>query len=208
MDDQQKEKRRRGYSKFLSYILRHHPQEIGITLDKAGFVDVDKLLKKSAEHKRAKGLTREILDEVVATNNKKRFEYSEDGKRIRARQGHSVPVELGNDPVEPPECLYHGTPTKFVEQIKQAGLLKMSRHAVHLSPDFDTADNVGRRRGKPVIIKVRAKVMHDDGHQFFLTGNGVWYTDHVPKEYLVWPDQRDYWSLGEVRYPAPDLRNS
>jgi len=206
MDDRQREKRLRGYSKFLSYVLRHHPGEVHLVLDKAGYADVDDLLTKAWAHKKAKGLTRELLEEVVATNNKKRFEFDETGTKIRARQGHSIPVDLGDEPVEPPECLYHGTPVKFVEQIKQAGLLKMSRHAVHLSPDFDTADNVGRRRGKPVIIKIRAKVMHEDGHQFFLTANGVWYTEHVPKEYLVWPEQQDYWSLGEMRYPTPDLR--
>lgn len=206
MDEQQREKRLKGYSKFLSYVLRHHPQEIGLTLDKAGYADVEQLLKKSRDHRRARGLDRGILDEVVATNNKKRFEFSDDGTKIRARQGHSVQVELGDEPVEPPECLYHGTPTKFAEQIKEAGLLKMNRHAVHLSPDFATAENVGQRRGKPVIIKIRARAMHDDGFAFFLTANGVWYTDHVPKEYLVWPEQRDYWSLGELRYPTPDLR--
>lgn len=200
MDDQQKAKRLRNHSKFLSYILRHRPDEIGLTLDRAGYASVEQLLKKSRGHKRAKGLTREVLHEAVANNNKKRFELSEDGMMIRARQGHSVQVELGDEPVAPPECLYHGTPTKFVEQIKQAGLLKMNRHAVHLSPDFDTAMNVGLRRGKPVIIKIRAKVMHDDGHQFFLTANGVWYTDHVPTDYLVWPEDRRYWSLGEQRY--------
>jgi putative RNA 2'-phosphotransferase len=186
------EKRLKGYSKFLSYVLRHNPGQIGLELDKNGWADVKKLLRHCEEVKRARGLNREIMDEVVATNNKKRFEYSKDGTKIRARQGHSVEVDLGNKPTEPPETLYHGTPTKFVEPIKSGGLLKMNRHAVHLSKDYATALDVGKRRGKPVIIKVKAKKMHDDGHQFYLTANGVWYTEHVPTDFLVWPDDPRY----------------
>jgi len=196
-----REKQLRGYSKFLSYILRHNPGEVGLKLDKGGYAVVEQLLKKSRDHKRAKGLDREILDEVVATNNKKRFEFDETGTKIRARQGHSVQVELGDEPTEPPELLYHGTPTKFVAAIKSGGLLKMSRHAVHLSKDYETAYDVGRRRGKPVIIQVRARQMHEDGFKFYLTGNGVWYTDHVPTDYLLWPGDRGY-----SHYPKPDLR--
>ena len=192
MEDQKREKRLRGYSKFLSYILRHNPGEVGLKLDKGGYAVVEQLLKKSRDHKRAKGLNRELLDEIVATNNKKRFEFDETGTKIRARQGHSVPVELGDEPTEPPEILYHGTPTKFVDAIKSGGLLKMSRHAVHLSKDYATAIDVARRRGKPVIIKVKAKAMHDEGYKFYLTGNGVWYTDHVPTHYLVWPEDPRY----------------
>ena len=114
------------------------------------------------------------------------------GTKIRARQGHSVSVELGDEPREPPEHLYHGTVGKFTESIRSAGLLKMNRHAVHLSPDRATADNVGSRRGKPVILVVRAKQMHEDGHKFYQTANGVWYTDHVPTDYLIWPGQRGH----------------
>jgi len=200
------EKQLKNYSKFMSLVLRHDPGKIGIKLDDAGWTDVDKLLKNAAEHKRIRGLTREILQTVVETNNKKRFELSEDGLRIRARQGHSVQVELGDEEREPPECLYHGTPTKFVIPIKSGGLIKMSRHAVHLSPDYETAINVGSRRGKPVIIKVKALVMHQDGFKFHLTGNGVWYTDHVPKEYLLWPEERHYNDIGKSIYPVLDMR--
>jgi putative RNA 2'-phosphotransferase len=187
-----REKKLKGYSKFLSYVLRHNPGQIGLELDKNGWADVKKLLRHCEEVKRARGLNREIMDEVVATNNKKRFEYSEDGTKIRARQGHSVQVDLGDEPTEPPEILFHGTPTKFVAAIRSGGLLKMSRHAVHLSKDYATAVDVGRRRGKPVIIKVKAKKMHDDGHKFYLTANGVWYTDHVPTDFLVWPEDPRY----------------
>lgn len=184
------EKQLTRYSKFLSLVLRHDPGKIGIKLDDAGWTDVDTLLKKAQGHKRGENLTRESLETVIATNNKKRFELSEDGRRIRARQGHSVEVELGDEQQEPPEFLYHGTVGKFETAIRSGGLLKMNRHAVHLSSDRATADNVGSRRGKPVILMVRAKQMHDDGHKFFLTGNGVWYTDHVPTDYLVWPGHR------------------
>jgi putative RNA 2'-phosphotransferase len=187
-----REKQLKGYSKFLSYVLRHNPGQIGLELDKNGWANVEELLHRCQVVGRAKGLNREIMDEVVATNNKKRFEYSEDGKKIRARQGHSVQVDLGDEPTEPPEILFHGTPTKSVEAIKSGGLLKMSRHAVHLSKDHATAYDVGRRRGKPVIIQVQARKMHGDGYKFYLTANGVWYTDHVPTDYLKWPGERGY----------------
>jgi len=193
-------------SKFLSLVLRHDPGKIGIELDEAGWTEVAALLRQAKTRGRAGGLTREILQQVVDTNDKKRFEFSDDGLRIRARQGHSVQVDLGDDPCEPPECLYHGTPEKFVVAIRSAGLLKMSRHAVHLSPDYETATKVGSRRGKPVIIKVRALDMHADGHEFRRTGNDVWYTDHVPKEYLLWPEERGYAGIGKFVMPTPDLR--
>jgi len=191
-----REKKTKEYSKFLSLVLRHDPAKIGLELDEAGWADVKTLLKNAGVHKRARGLSREIMDEVVATNNKKRFEYSKDGTKIRARQGHSVQVALGDAPAEPPACLYHGTPTKFVVPIKSGGLLKMARHAVH----------VGQRRGKPVIVKVEAKKMHDDGFKFYLTENDVWYTDHVPTDYLLWPEDRHYNTIGEAVSSAPDFR--
>ena len=193
-------------SKFLSLVLRHNPGKIGIELDEAGWVPVEDLLVAIRERGRGVRLERDKLQQVVDTNDKKRFEFSEDGLRIRARQGHSVQVELGDEAQEPPECLYHGTPEKFVEAIRSAGLLKMNRHAVHLSSDYETATKVGSRRGRPVIIKVRARELHADGHEFRLTGNGVWYTDHVPKEYLLWPEERGYSRIGKFIMPAPDLR--
>jgi len=195
------EKQLKTYSKFLSSVLRHNPGKIGITLDNAGWTDVAPLLERARQQKRLEGLTREVLQQVVDTNDKKRFEFSEDGTRIRARQGHSVQVDLGDEKREPPECLYHGTPRKFVDAIRSGGLLKMSRHAVHLSPDYETATKVGSRRGKPVIIKIRARQMHEDGYDFYVTGNDVWYTDHVPKEYLLWPEDRQYNSIGYPIYP-------
>jgi len=189
-------------SKFLSLVLRHDPGRIGLELDQAGWVGVDDLLEGIKRNRRGVSMDREKLRRVVETNDKGRFEFSDDGTRIRARQGHSVHVELGDEPREPPECLYHGTPEKFVTAIRSGGLLKMSRHAVHLSPDYETATKVGARRGRAVVIKVRARRMHEDGHEFRLTGNGVWYTDHVPPDYLVWPEERAYFSLGKKIYPS------
>ena len=125
-----------------------------------------------------------MLDEVVATNPKRRFAVADDGTRIRANQGHSVDVELGYDEVAPPEVLFHGTVARSVGAIRTKGLLKMSRHHVHLSVDEATATAVGGRRGRPVILRVRAGDMHRAGHVFYVSDNGVWLTDHVPPEYV------------------------
>jgi putative RNA 2'-phosphotransferase len=172
-------------SKFLSLVLRHDPGTIGITLDPNGWVPVDELL--SAAARKGKSITREQLDEVVATNDKKRFAFSEDGTRIRASQGHSVEVDLALDPVEPPEHLFHGTATRSVESIRAEGLVRQSRQHVHLSPDEETAIRVGQRHGKPVVLIVRSGQMHRDGHAFYRSDNGVWLTASVPPEYLEIP---------------------
>jgi len=124
---------------------------------------------------------------VVATNDKRRFSFSDDGLRIRANQGHSVEVDLKLQARQPPELLYHGTVARFVESIRGQGLVRGSRLHVHLSPDEETARRVGRRRGRPVILVVEAGRMHRDGHPFFLSANGVWLTDAVPPEYLRFP---------------------
>jgi putative RNA 2'-phosphotransferase len=168
------------YSKFLSLVLRHRPQILGLTLDHAGWVDVGELLAAS-EHK-GKSLTREILLDVVENNDKKRFEIV-DG-RIRARQGHSLPVSLELDPVTPPETLFHGTATRYLSAIQRDGLKKRRRHHVHLSPDVETARRVGMRHGKPVILQIDAATMYQDGHIFYLSGNGVWLTERVPWRYI------------------------
>lgn len=162
-------------SKFLSYVLRHRPDSIGITLDENGWVDVEVLLAAAQRH--GKRLSRQLLERVVAENDKKRFAFSEDGRRIRASQGHSVSVDLALEPIEPPEFLYHGTVEPFLESIREKGLVRGSRHHVHLSPDEATARKVGSRRGKPVILVVQAGRMHEAGHQFFRSANGVWLTE-------------------------------
>ena len=124
------------------------------------------------------------LEEIVATSDKRRFELSDDGKRIRATQGHSVPVDLGYEDREPPELLYHGTAERNLGSILAQGLRSGQRHAVHLSTDVKTAIAVGQRYGKPVVLVVQAGRMHLDGHRFQCSSNGVWLTEHVPVEYL------------------------
>lgn len=169
-------------SKFLSYVLRHRPDSIGITLDPEGWVEVDTLLEACATNGRA--ISRAQLEEVVATNNKKRFAFNEDGTRIRASQGHSVDVDLAYEPATPPEILYHGTVDRFLDSIREQGLIRGSRHHVHLSHEIGTAQNVGSRRGRPVVLRVRAGDMHRKGIPFFCSANGVWLTEHVPPEHI------------------------
>jgi putative RNA 2'-phosphotransferase len=125
------------------------------------------------------------LERVVAENDKQRFEFSEDGLRIRARQGHSTEVELGYEPATPPDVLYHGTATRHLDSILQHGLVKGRRHHVHMSTNKETMIQVGMRHGKPVLLSIDAKRMLADGHTFYVTGNHVWLTDHVPPEYLT-----------------------
>jgi len=173
-------------SKRLSYILRHHPESVGLVLDGEGWVDVDRIL--DALKRGGRALTRGELEEVVRKNDKKRFSFSEDGRRIRANQGHSVGVDLGLEPVEPPDLLYHGTVGGFLDSIRREGLKKRSRQHVHLSPDVETALKVGGRRGRPVVLVVEARRMHTGGHRFYISANGVWLTDAVPPEYLRFPD--------------------
>ncbi|WP_247236407.1 RNA 2'-phosphotransferase [Telluribacter sp. SYSU D00476] len=169
-------------SKFLSLVLRHRPDKIGISLDENGWTDVQELIRKAG----AAGvqLSPDVLQEVVETNNKKRFAFNERGDMIRANQGHSVSVELGYQAKQPPEILYHGTALRVVDSIKVQGLIKQKRHHVHLSPDVDTAVSVGRRHGKPFVYTVQAGQMYRDGYTFYQSANGVWLTEEVPPRYL------------------------
>jgi len=169
-------------SKFLSLVLRHQPETLGITLDENGWTDVPTLLGALALRQMA--LSPEQLRHVVDTNNKQRFALSPDGQRIRANQGHSVAVELDYAPKLPPVRLFHGTATRYVADILTEGLNKRSRHHVHLSADADTARNVGQRHGKPVILLVKAGAMAAAGFTFYQSTNGVWLTDHVPPQFL------------------------
>lgn len=172
-------------SKFLSLVLRHQPEAIGLLLDAQGWVAIDDLVARAAAAGTA--FSRSELEQVVAASDKKRFTLSEDGQRIRAAQGHSVTVALGLTPCEPPAVLYHGTATRFVESIMAQGLKPQSRQQVHLSLDETTAVNVGRRHGKPVVLRVDAAAMHRAGLQFYVADNGVWLTDQVPPEFLSAP---------------------
>lgn len=172
-------------SKFLSLVLRHDPQAAGITLDAAGWVSVADLLAGCASARRF--LTRDQLDHIVATNSKKRFEFSADGKHIRASQGHSVEVDLAYEAQVPPPQLYHGTATRFLDSIREKGLLKMNRHHVHLSAETKVTMEVGARHGKPVLLTIDAGTMHQQGHVFYQSANGVWLVEHVPAEFLLLP---------------------
>ncbi|MBK8167924.1 MAG: RNA 2'-phosphotransferase [bacterium] len=164
-------------SRFLSYVLRHRPDAVGLALDAAGWVEVDALLAACAAHGRP--LTRDELEQVVARDDKQRYAFGDDGLRIRASQGHSVAVELGYEPRMPPEILYHGTTERFLEAIRREGLRRGERHHVHLSADEETARRVGARRGRPVVLRVRAGEMARAGTPFFLSANGVWLTEGV-----------------------------
>ena len=169
-------------SKQMSYILRHQPDSVGLTLAPGGWVDVDQLLAAISSHGRV--VTSVMLEEIVSGNDKQRFEFSANGTQIRARQGHSTKVDLQYEASIPPDLLFHGTATRFLASIREQGLIKGNRHHVHLSTDRETMLQVAMRHGKPVLLLVDAKAMLADGHTFFVTGNDVWLTDHVPPRYL------------------------
>lgn len=170
-------------SKLLSYVLRHRPESIGLTLDANGWAEIDDLLVCCAAH--GKSLDRALLDRVVAQNDKQRFAFSADGARIRASQGHSIAVDLALPAVAPPDVLYHGTASRFLKAILADGLHAGGRRHVHLSRDIGTARQVGTRHGFPVVLRVDARRMQGDGHVFYLSANAVWLTDAVPPRYLA-----------------------
>ena len=172
----------------MSLILRHKPEVIGIHLDAHGWADVNALL---AGIRKKYPINRDILEEIVQSDEKQRYSFSEDGTKIRANQGHSIQVDVELTLTEPPETLYHGTAQRFAASIEAQGLLPQSRLYVHLSPDPEhlspdpeTAKKVGQRHGKPVIYLVDAGQMHRDGHSFYRSANGVWLTKTVPAPYL------------------------
>jgi putative RNA 2'-phosphotransferase len=172
----------RRLSKLLSLVLRHNPSLVGLRLDPAGWVDLDELVAGIQE--RRPGVTRADVERVVATNEKQRFALDDSRNRIRANQGHSVPVDLGLPRRRPPAVLFHGTIQANVARILREGLNRRSRHAVHLSPDRATAARVGARRGLPAVLCVDAARMHADGYEFSVSENGVWLVEAVPPEYL------------------------
>lgn len=169
-------------SKFLSLILRHKPETVGLTLDERGWVEVDALL--TALHAAGTEIDRNLLQHIVDTNDKKRFVFSDDGRRIRASQGHSLAVDPDLAATPPPDILYHGTASRFLASIRQQGLIPGSRQHVHLSRDRATAHAVGIRHGSPVVLSIDTRRMHADGHIFFLSTNGVWLTTSVPVDYI------------------------
>jgi putative RNA 2'-phosphotransferase len=170
-------------SKFLSFVLRHQPDAIGISLDLEGWTDIAALITAAAND--GKQLDRDLIQAVVTTSDKKRFAVSEDGLRIRALQGHSaISVDINHVEKVPPEFLYHGTATRFLESIQKDGLLPSSRQYVHLSEDEQTARSVGQRHGKPVVLKIEALRMCQQGFKFYQAENSVWLVNTVPAEQL------------------------
>ena len=172
-------------SKFLSLVLRHKPEEIGLALDESGWAALAELVRLSNQH--GTQLTRELVEEVVAKNDKQRFMISPDRTKIRANQGHSIEVELGLAAAQPPELLFHGTIERFLDSIRTQGLHRGNRRHVHLSADEHTARGVATRRGRLVILTVAARMMSESGHMFYLSQNGVWLTEHVPPEFIGYP---------------------
>lgn len=173
-------------SKYLSMLLRHQPEKIDLVLDDNGWASVEELIAKA--NATGKSLSRSLIERVVAENDKKRFAISDDGKRIRANQGHSVEVDLALPPQIPPETLFHGTATRFLDSIREKGLIPGNRQHVHLSLLRETAEAVGRRHGKLALLIVRSGEMHRAGHAFFLSANGVWLTDSVPTNFIVFEE--------------------
>lgn len=174
--------RREKISKSLSYWLRHRPEKIGIVIGKDGWTDVKELLEKAQKEII---FDLEELKEVVASCDKQRFAFSEDFSSIKANQGHSVKVELDFKEIAAPPVLYHGTVKQFIESIKKSGLIPGKRHHVHLSKDTETATKVGKRRGEPIVLKIDAQKMQNDGFRFYISDNGVYLTDVVPKRYII-----------------------
>ena len=176
-------------SKFLSYVLRHRPEDIGLVLDNEGWASISELIEK-AQPKLP--ITRQILEQVVATNDKKRFKISDDGLKIRASQGHSVNVDLALKPQKPPDTLYHGTATRFLDSIQKEGLKSGQRQYVHLSIDIDTAKAVGKRYGKPAILQIDALTMYQQGYNFYCSENQVWLVDKVPPLFITNVNKKIY----------------
>ena len=174
--------RRTKLSKFLSLILRHHPETIGIALDEHGWANVEELI--AGVNAAGRELDRALLEEIVRTDSKQRYAFNEEKTLIRANQGHSIPVDVELPEELPPVYLWHGTGEKFTDSIDRIGLIRKSRLYVHLSPDRETAETVGRRHGKPVVYRVSAEEMAEDGYRFYLSVNGVWLTESVPVRYL------------------------
>lgn len=176
-----------SHSKFLSLVLRHKPDTIGLELDSEGWADLGRLIDLAKAH--GTPLDLQLVREIVSTSDKQRFRLSADGSKIRANQGHSVQVDLKLTPCLPPDVLFHGTASRFIAAIRERGLVPGARQHVHLSASRATAVEVGKRHGSPVVLVVHALAMHRHGHAFFRSENGVWLTAAVPNEYLAFGDE-------------------
>ncbi len=167
---------------FISLILRHKPETIGIKLDDYGYANVNELIEKI--NNTGRNINIEILEQIVKEDNKQRYSFNDDRSKIRANQGHSININVELKELEPPKYLYHGTATRFLENIKNEGIIKQSRLYVHLSRDIDTAVKVGKRHGTPVILKINTGKMYENGYKFYLSENNVWLCEHIPFEYV------------------------
>lgn len=170
-------------SKFLSFVLRHKPEEINLELDKNGWADINELIQKSKEHQDLT-FSEDDLFFIVKNNAKQRFMLSDDKTKVKANQGHSIQVELGLVDTAPPEYLYHGTAEQFIDIILKEGVKPMKRHDVHLSFSKEVANSVGIRHGKSVVLRIKTKQMHKDGFTFQCTANNVWLTKHIEPKYI------------------------
>jgi putative RNA 2'-phosphotransferase len=170
-------------SKFLSLVLRHAPETIHVTMDKNGWADIQELIDNANKYRNLH-LTVDIIKKVVETNDKQRFILSDDEKRIRANQGHSITVDLELESRTPPDVLYHGTAVRFLDSIKKDGLKSMGRQYVHLSRTEEIAITVGKRHGEPIVLYIDAKTMHEEGYKFYLSENKVWLVDKAPIKYI------------------------
>lgn len=178
---------------YLSYILRHKPEEAYVNMAKGGWVSVSKLIE--GVNKNGFYIDMEILEEIVNTDAKKRYSFNADKTRIRANQGHSIDVDMGFESQKPPMILYHGTATKNIDSINEKGIMKMERQFVHLSTGIVQAMTVGERHGNACIYTVKAEEMYDDGYEFYQSENGVWLTDYVPTKYI---ELRPDWIIEEL----------
>ena len=168
--------------RFLSLVLRHNPDAAGISLDEYGWADVQELL--NGVRRSGRQINMETLERIVRENNKQRYAFNTDHTKIRANQGHSLRVDVELTAVQPPRYLYHGTAARFLVAIQQEGIKKMSRQYVHLSSDFQTAMEVGRRHGLPVVLTINAEAMAHDGVTFYQSENGVWLCEYVAPVYF------------------------
>ena len=167
---------------FISLILRHKPETIGIKLDDYGYADVNELIEK--KNNTGRNINIEILEQIVKEDNKQRYSFNDDRSKIRANQGHSINVNVELRELEPPKYLYHGTATRFLDNIKNEGIIKQSRLYVHLSRDIDIAVKVGKRHGTPVILKINTGKMYENGYKFYLSENNVWLCEYIPFKYV------------------------
>ncbi|VIF91215.1 RNA 2'-phosphotransferase-like protein [Clostridioides difficile] len=169
-------------SVFISLILRHKPETIGIKLDGYGYADVNELIEKI--NSTGRNISMEILEQIVKEDSKQRYSFNEDRTKIRANQGHSIKVNVELKELEPPKYLYHGTATRFLDNIKKEGIISKSRLYVHLSNDIDTAVQVGKRHGIPIVLKINTEEMCENGYKFYLSENNIWLCEYIPFKYV------------------------